>query len=80
MIVRAQKWGNSLALRIPGTFAKQLGLKPNAQIELTLTDDTLCAKPIRESFPTLEELLAKITPENRHGEYDWGAPEGREAW
>ena len=35
-------------------------------------------------FPTdiptyrLEELLARITPQNRHAEVDWGAPVGRE--
>jgi len=27
---------------------------------------------------TLRELLGKVTPENRHGETDWGPPQGRE--
>jgi len=27
---------------------------------------------------SLEELVAGITPENRHGEIDWGPPVGRE--
>jgi antitoxin MazE len=32
------------------------------------------------SHPTLEELLAKVTPENIHPEMDWGPPVGREFW
>ncbi|HEX9000315.1 MAG TPA: hypothetical protein VGB07_10480 [Blastocatellia bacterium] len=30
--------------------------------------------------PSLEEMLAGITPENMHGEVDWGAPVGKEVW
>src|SRR5258706_53237 len=29
---------------------------------------------------TLEELVARITPENRHEEIDWGPPVGNEVW
>ena len=29
---------------------------------------------------TLEELVNQITPENVHGETDWGPPAGRESW
>ncbi len=29
---------------------------------------------------TLNDLLAGITPENRHGEMDWGSPAGGEEW
>tara|TARA_R110002072_G_scaffold297959_1_gene471315 strand:- start:26286 stop:26432 length:147 start_codon:yes stop_codon:yes gene_type:complete len=28
----------------------------------------------------LDELLAKIAPENRHKETDWGPPVGKEVW
>ena len=28
----------------------------------------------------LEEMLATITPENLHGEIDWGPPVGKEVW
>lgn len=30
--------------------------------------------------PKLEQLLAKVTLENRHAEIDWGKPKGKEAW
>jgi hypothetical protein len=29
---------------------------------------------------SLEEMLAQITPENMHGEVDWGPPVGKEVW
>jgi antitoxin MazE len=29
---------------------------------------------------SLEELVAKIKPTNRHNETDWGAPQGKESW
>ena len=38
------------------------------------------AKAIKRKHPTLEELLDKITPENRHEEVDWGPPVGKEVW
>jgi antitoxin component of MazEF toxin-antitoxin module len=33
-----------------------------------------------EQQPTLEELVARITDENRHPEVDWGEPVGEEIW
>ncbi|WP_449280307.1 AbrB/MazE/SpoVT family DNA-binding domain-containing protein [Lentibacillus salinarum] len=32
----------------------------------------------KKETPTLEDLLAQITPENQHGEVDWGKPQGNE--
>jgi antitoxin MazE len=29
---------------------------------------------------TIEELVADITPRNRHRETPWGAPRGNESW
>jgi antitoxin component of MazEF toxin-antitoxin module len=31
-----------------------------------------------EKIPSLEQLIAQITPENRHEETDWGPEQGRE--
>ena len=35
------KWGNSLAVRIPGTYAKELQLKDGMDLEVTRLDDGL---------------------------------------
>jgi antitoxin MazE len=74
-----QKWGNSLALRIPKAFAEELGLEPNGAVELLLVEGHL--KIVPQTRPqTLEDLVARITPENTHDETDWGPPVGDEVW
>jgi antitoxin MazE len=73
------KWGNSLAVRIPRPFAKDLGLKEGMEVEVSVSDGKLQLCPAREQF-TLDELVAQITPENLHEETDWGPPVGRESW
>jgi antitoxin MazE len=73
------KWGNSLAVRIPGPYAKDLGLQEGTELEVTLSEGAIVFKP-RPKVYTLEELVAGITPENVHGETDWGEAVGRESW
>lgn len=74
-----QKWGNSLALRIPKAAAEQLNLTENTAVELLITENELVIRPARARY-ALEELLAQITPENMHDEADFGPPQGKEAW
>ena len=76
---KIQKWGNSFAIRIPKEFIEELNLKQGSEIELRKIDDTLQIIP-KKRKPTLEELMAKITPENQHDEIDWGTPQGKEVW
>ncbi len=73
------KWGNSLAVRIPGTYAKDLDLKEGMVVEVSLRDGALVLRPRRAQY-TLQELVERITPENLHGETDWGEAVGRESW
>jgi antitoxin MazE len=75
-----QKWGNSLALRIPKTVAEELGLEQRSLVELSMTRGTLVLKPAKRARPTLAELLDKITTHNIHAEADLGPPQGRESW
>lgn len=80
MRARIQKWGNSLAVRIPKTFAHEAQLEQDAAVELLLVDGKVVMVPVAEPEFTLEQLLAGITEENRHGEVDWGPAVGKEAW
>jgi len=75
-----QQWGNSLALRIPKAFAQQTKVKKGSRVNLTLENGRVIMKPIRRRKYTLEELVSKITPQNRHPEMDWGPPQGKEIW
>ena len=80
MRTQVQKWGNSLALRIPQAFAVEIGLKPESPVELSLANGRLVISPILEGTVTLEALLADVTPENSHAEVDFGKPMGKEVW
>jgi antitoxin MazE len=80
MRARVQRWGNSLALRIPKTFATETGLESGSEVELTLDDGRLIVTPLAPTSYDLDELLAQVTPENLHGEVDTGSSVGDEAW
>jgi antitoxin MazE len=73
------RWGNSLAVRLPGAYARDLGLAEGMQVEVVMVRGGLLVRPRKPEY-TLEELVAQITPENVHEETDWGPAAGREAW
>jgi antitoxin MazE len=80
MRVRVQKWGNSLALRIPKSFATETALDSGAEVDLTLEEGRLVVTPRRAPSYELSELLTHISPENLHREVDTGPSVGSEAW
>ncbi len=80
MKTRVQKWGNSLALRIPKSFASDIGLQRESPVEVSLVDGKLVITPEAKPKPTLKQLLAKITKDNLHHEVDTGLPAGNETW
>ncbi len=80
MITKIQKWGHSLALRIPKSMAVELKLEPNSPLEIKLEDNRLVISPISQPEYQLDELLERITPENVHAETSAGLPAGNETW
>jgi antitoxin MazE len=80
MRARVQRWGNSLALRIPKAFATETALESGSEVELTLDEGRLIVTPLTSPSYELEDLLAQVTPENLHGEVDTGSSVGDEAW
>ena len=80
METRMQKWGNSLALRIPKPFADQLGLEPKSPVRLSLREGALVITLLTPPRLKLDDLLAQVTEHNVHGEVDPGPAVGREAW
>jgi antitoxin MazE len=80
MRTRVQKWGNSLALRIPKSFATEVGLQKETAVEVSLADGRLVITPVARPEPTLAQLLAKVTGENLHHEVDAGPATGNETW
>ncbi len=77
MRARIAKWGNSLGIRIPKALAREVGLDEGASVEVKVSGRNLVLMPARAEYG-LDELVAGITPKNRHRETDWGAPVGHE--
>ncbi len=77
MQARIQKWGNSLAIRIPKPFALEVGLEQNSLVAVSIEEGKLLLEPIKPSY-SLEELLAGVTQDNLHAEIDTGFPLGNE--
>ena len=80
MKTRVQKWGNSLALRIPKPFATEIGLRRNSPVEVSVVEGRLVIVPVVEPALTLKHLLAQVNEDNLHGEIETGPAVGREAW
>ena len=79
MKTHIQKWGNSLALRIPKSFAVEARLRQDEPVDLSLVEGKLVVTPVERAIQ-LDDLLASIAPENLHGEVDSGPAMGREVW
>jgi antitoxin MazE len=74
------KWGNSLAVRIPQSLAKEISVEEGTEIEISVVDGMILIKPTLRRHYTLDELVTGITPENLHSEVDWGVAMGNEFW
>ena len=77
---QVSKWGNSLAVRIPQAIVRDARLAEGDKLSLALADDGSIVLRSRHRKYSLDELVAKIKPKNRHCETDWGAPQGKESW
>ena len=80
MRTRIQKWGNSLALRIPKSFAAEAGLQKETSVEISLVNRKLVIAAVAKPKPTLKQLMAKVTEDNLHREINTGSPVGNETW
>jgi len=72
------KWGNSLSIRIPRPIVQEARLKEGDSLEIEVAGDGRLEvrRPMR--VPTLTQLIAQITPENRYSEIPTGNERGRE--
>lgn len=80
MKTKVQRWGNSLAVRIPKTFAEEVGLKDDSSVEMRLFKGGLLLEPSSTWEPALAELLDAVTDSNLHDEIHTGPAQGSEAW
>jgi antitoxin MazE len=80
MQTKVQKWGNSLALRIPRSFAAEAQVEEGSTVDVSVENGSLRVRPIRARRYILRELLKGVSPRNRHSEVETGEAVGREAW
>lgn len=80
MQTKVQKWGNSLGIRIPRPLADQACIGEGSVVDIEEQNGEIVIKPVAPAAYTLDELVAGITEENRHGEIGAGGSVGREVW
>jgi len=72
-----QKWGNSLGIRIPSLYVKEFNLRNGNSVEIIEEDGKIVILPPKK---TLEELLSRVTNENKHFAIETGPSIGNEEW
>ena len=80
MEISIQKWGNSLALRIPQALAKEAHLKRGGRADLRLLKGNLVIMPLARKQWNLKTILKGVTKKNSYPEIKSGGPVGREIW
>ena len=80
MTTKIQRWGNSLALRIPMSFAKDVHLAKGAVVNLSIAHGRLVIDPSPQPKYSLSGLLKNVSKNNLHPETNTGKAIGREAW
>ena len=80
MITKIQKWGTSLAVRIPKALAEDVPVQVGSRVDLTVKNGCLMLAPAKALDYDLESLLDQVAPNNLHGEVDFGQRIGKEAW
>jgi len=75
---KVQRWGNSLAVRIPKPFAEEVGLEAGTIVDMRLVDEGLLVARAPDESLSLDDLLDGVTKANSHAEVDAGPSRGRE--
>ncbi|MEA1675350.1 MULTISPECIES: AbrB/MazE/SpoVT family DNA-binding domain-containing protein [Nitrospirillum] len=78
MRVTVRKWGNSASVRIPVAIMEAVGLEVDATVDIREEGNRIVIEPVRKDDYDLADLIAGITPENRHVEVDYGPSVGKE--
>jgi len=74
-----QKWGNSLAVRIPKSITKDSMVSEGSNIDIMIKNGNIVLSPMKKEY-SLKEILKNITVENIHSEISTGDQTGGEIW
>lgn len=65
MVLKLNKWGNSLGLRIPSNLAAQFKLVEGITVSLEATEEGILVKPVKQQLD-LAYLLAGLDETTQH--------------
>ena len=71
MSTTIEKWGKSLAVKIPQAVARRIHIQAGDAVDLVVTTRTILVRPAG-TVQKISALLRRITPANRHDETDFG--------
>lgn len=75
-----QKWGNSLAVRLPKDAATKLAFREGSRVEVHEAKEGFLIRQIPKERRELKELVRMIRRTQLHGETPWGKTRGNEVW
>jgi antitoxin MazE len=73
-----QRWGNSLAVRIPAAVARSARFRVGQPVEVSVQDSNILVKSLGEPKLTLAQKLAAFDPALHGGEITGTEPVGNE--
>jgi antitoxin MazE len=79
MHTTVKKWGNSIGIRLPKAFAKEIRIEEGTEVDISVKDDKILIQNINKNY-NLNELLLDVNSDNIHGEFDSYYPVGLEQW
>ena len=80
MVIKILKWGNSLGLRIPKSFAREAGVEEGSDVDISLDGDRIVIRPSKPVRYRISDLASEIREDNIHKEITTGDDVGGEVW
>ena len=80
MNTKIMKWGNSLALRIPNSYAKAVNMKEGNHVKIKIEKNKIIVEKENIKRYDLKSMLSGINKNNLHDEIDSGKSVGKEIW
>ena len=80
MKATVRKWGNSAAVRIPGSVLRTARIDLDEVVDVREEAGRIVIEPVRQKKYELSMLLKGMTPKNRHDAVDFGMATGKEVW
>ena len=78
MTTKIQKWGNSLAIRLPKAFIESTPFSLGAEVLIEKKGSELILKPVKRKYPPLKEIMKGMKKSDFHPFIDWGPDVGKE--